>query len=63
MTIKETLNKVADDLGKIMVPAELANDIARPIWDALRTLRQCAEMIKSENEAEPENEKEVAADV
>ena len=49
ITVKELLERVANKLESIQVPVVMANDIARPIWEAIQDIRRCADAC-----AEPE---------
>ena len=43
ITVKELLERVAAKLEAIQIPVVMANNIARPIWEAIQDIRRCAE--------------------
>lgn len=57
MTVKDVLKRVIANLGRIRIPATLANDVARPIWEALQDLNDCVNALD-----EPEKAEEVKED-
>ena len=62
VTVKEYLETVADNLGRISVPVELANDIARPIWEAVQDIRKCTAAMRDPDEVPEEEKKDGAED-
>lgn len=62
ITVKELLTITADGLGRIMVPVELGNAIASPIWKAVQNIRKCVEALEAaERQAAEEGEDPEAA--
>lgn len=51
MTVEEVIRTTADNiLGKIRVPAELAEEIGMPIYYAIRNLHECLAAYQQEKE-------------
>ena len=57
VTAKELLELTIKELEGITVPVSMANDVARPIWNAVQNLRQVADALQ-----EPEKPEEVKED-
>ena len=62
VTVKEYMEIVAQKLEAISVPAGLANDIARPIWEAVQDIRKCANAMRDPDEMPEEEKKDGAED-
>lgn len=57
MTVQEVIRRAIAKLGRILVPAAMANDVARPIWEAIQDLNDCVKAL-----SEPEQPEEVKED-
>lgn len=57
MTVQEVIRRAIAKLGRILVPAAMANDVARPIWEAIQDLNDCVNALD-----EPEKAEEVKED-
>ena len=63
MTLKEVLQKTADMLGNIQVPAVLAEQVAVPISRAMNQLTECIAAIeRDEQKAAEEAESDEGVD-
>ena len=61
ITVKELIESVIARLGNITgIPVSMANDVARPIWEAIEDLKIAAAHIV---DSEPEKAEEVKEDV
>ena len=57
MTIKELLELTAGQLEGISgIPISLANDVSRPIWEAVQNIRECINAMNREPEQPEEVE-------
>ena len=54
ITVKELLQETADSLDAIQVPVSMANEIARPIWQAVQSIRKCIDALNEQKPAEGE---------
>lgn len=58
-SVKEILGIVHNNLGTIMVPVELGDEITRPILEAREMIMKCIEALKEpEPEAKPAEEQD-----
>ena len=62
ISVKKMLEMTADELDQIMIPVSMANDIARPIWQAVKNIRMCANTMKDDEEPKTETPEEVNSD-
>ena len=59
VTAKELLEMTIRELESITVPVSMANDVARPIWNAVQNLRQIAEAFPEDKQPEEVKEDNV----
>ena len=52
VTAKELLEMTIRELESITVPVSMANDVARPIWNAVQNLRQIADTFPEAEQSE-----------
>lgn len=52
ITVKELLIRTVDELKAICVPVQYANDIARPIWNAVNNIQSCIDAVQEEPEVD-----------
>lgn len=62
MTISELLRVTVDQLNDIRVPVKLANEIARPLAQAVSQIQACIDALEQGDEAD-KAESEATADV
>ena len=59
MSVKEVLQMVADDIARIQVPVEYADQISRPLCQALVNIRNCIAAIQDKEEPAQEGDENV----